>query len=176
MPYKNFLSVFLYTIITLLLGKPEGGLQLNKIVELLKKIPTTYYNWKQRNEKLNNFLESCKNNADKLNNIDKNVTHLKQELNVVKDEVDSLEKQINQVNGRLETIGAGTKMELFDTLHNWRIILVVEKGWASPAEKREVEEIYRIYHDGLKGNGQGEKYYKEIMALPESEEELQMRR
>lgn len=63
-------------------------------------------------------------------------------------------------------------MELFDTLHNWRIILVAHRGWATPAEKREVEEIYHIYHNELGGNGQGQRYYEEIMMLPESEEEM----
>jgi len=44
-------------------------------------------------------------------------------------------------------------MELFDTLHNWRVILVVEKKWASAAEKKEVENIWRVYHEELGGNG-----------------------
>ena len=65
-------------------------------------------------------------------------------------------------------------MELFDTLHSWRINLVIQKKWASPSEKREVEEVYRVYHDELHGNGQGERYYNEIMTLPESEEEYEL--
>jgi len=59
-------------------------------------------------------------------------------------------------------------MELFDTLYNWKKILVDERGWASEAEKKEVKEIYEVYHDGLDGNGQGEVYFKQIMALPET--------
>ena len=31
----------------------------------------------------------------------------------------------------------------------------------------EIEHIYHIYHDQLGGNGQGEKYYKDIKALEE---------
>ena len=27
--------------------------------------------------------------------------------------------------------------------------------------------IYEVYHNGLDGNGQGEVYFKQIMALPE---------
>jgi hypothetical protein len=67
-------------------------------------------------------------------------------------------------------------MELFETLHNWRELLVVRRGWASPEEKKEVMEIYTIYHDKLNGNGNGERYYKEIIALPESLEELEARK
>lgn len=62
-------------------------------------------------------------------------------------------------------------MELFETLHNWHQLLVVKRGWATVLEKKEVEEIYTIYHDELNGNGNGERYYKEILALPESKEE-----
>lgn len=145
---------------------------MNKVLELFKKIPISYYNWKKRNENLSAFLEDSKSNAAQLTHIDQTVTSLQSELSELGDHVDILEQQMSQVNGRLETIGAGTKMELFDTLHNWRTTLVVQKKWASPAEKREVEEIFRIYHDELKGNGQGERYYNEIIALPESEEEL----
>ena len=66
-------------------------------------------------------------------------------------------------------------MELFDTLHNQRMFLVVNKKWASAAEKKEVKDIWQVYHEELGGNGQGEHYYNEIMALPESEEELKQR-
>ena len=58
-------------------------------------------------------------------------------------------------------------MELFDTLYNWKKILVDERKWASAAEKREVNDIYSVYHDGLNGNGQGKVYFEQIMALPE---------
>ena len=58
-------------------------------------------------------------------------------------------------------------MELFDTLYHWKQILVDDRGWASEAEKREVKDIYEVYHDGLNGNGQGEVYYNEIITLPE---------
>ena len=37
-------------------------------------------------------------------------------------------------------------MELFDTLYHWKKMLC-ERGWATAAEKHEVEEIYKIYHD-----------------------------
>ena len=44
-----------------------------------------------------------------------------------------------------------------------------------PEEKKEIAEIYTIYHDKLSGNGNGERYYKEIIELPESPEELKAR-
>jgi hypothetical protein len=51
-------------------------------------------------------------------------------------------------------------MELFDTLYHWKKILVDERKWASAAEKKEVNDIYEVYHEGLKGNGQGKVYYE----------------
>ena len=69
-------------------------------------------------------------------------------------------------------------MELFETLHNWRQLLVVKRGWASPEETKEITEIYTIYHDKLNGNGNGERYYKEIIELSDivkfSEDELEI--
>ena len=42
---------------------------------------------------------------------------------------------------------------------------------AANEQKKEVEEIFLIYNKKLHGNGNGERYYQKIIALPESEEE-----
>lgn len=143
-----------------------------KIIQFFKKIPTLYYNWKKRNEQLSTFLTESINNRERLEHIDETVTDLSVNVQNIEENVTSVENEVNQVNERLRIIGRGTMMELFDTLHNWRVYLVINKKWASPFEKREVDAVYKIYHDDLHGNGQGERYYNEIMALPESEEEL----
>lgn len=148
---------------------------MKKFLAFLKKIPNIYYRWKNRNEKLEAFLQDTGKNREQLNNIGTAVTNLQTDLTTVKSKVTSLEQSVDQINGRIETLGRGTKMELFDTLHNWRVILVVEKKWASAAEKKEVENIWEVYHEELGGNGQGERYYNEIMALPESAEELELK-
>lgn len=145
---------------------------MKKLLAFLKRIPNIYYRWKNRNEKLDEFLQDSGRNREQLTHIDNAVTNLQTDLTTVKSQVTSLEQHIDQINGRIETLGRGAKMELFDTLHNWRVILVAEKKWASAAEKKEVENIWKVYHEELGGNGQGERYYNEIMALPESEEEL----
>ena len=72
------------------------------------------------------------------------------------------------MNERLEVIGRGTKIELLETLYRWRKLLV-ERGWRTKEETKEVEELYGLYHKKLEGNGQGTSYYDEIMALPEKE-------
>lgn len=42
---------------------------------------------------------------------------------------------------------------------------VLDHAEISSADKHEVEEIYRYYHDELGGNGEGSRMYREIMAL-----------
>lgn len=97
-------------------------------------------------------------------------------FNTRTDELRALQQDVKMMISHLDTVKHGTKMELFETLHNWRQLLVVKRGWATVEEKKEVEEIYTIYHDELNGNGNGERYYKEILALPESKEEMEARR
>lgn len=143
-----------------------------KFWELLKKIPESYYNWKKRNEQLQAFLNQCGNSKQQLEIIGRNIDKVGSSVNHLAEHMNKIDRQINSINATMATVSRGTKMELFNTLHTWREILVVQKKWASQAEKREVEEIFHIYHDELKGNGQGERYYNEIIALPESEEEL----
>ena len=45
------------------------------------------------------------------------------------------------------------------------------QGYCSLADKEEVERAYLLYHDKWNGNGQGTRYYKAIMALPEHPEQ-----
>ena len=107
-------------------------------------------------EWLSNAHESC----TKIDGITNAVTTLTKDVEKIGAKVDSLTADIKHINGRLEIIGKGTKMELFDTLYNWKKILVDDRGWASEAEKKEVKEIYEVYHDGLHGNGQGKVYFE----------------
>ena len=119
-------------------------------------------------EKIKKFLDESSNNCQKLTRIDDKLDVLQGTIDNVSNKVDGLENEINRINGRLEVIGTGTKMELFDTLYHWKQILGT-RGWKTAAEMREVEEIYKVYHDGLGGNGQGQAYYEQIKALPEKE-------
>lgn len=148
---------------------------VKKIWGFLQKIPNAYYNWKKRNEDLTKFLANADANCSNIAHINHSIDKLTGSITIINDKIDRLKNQMVEMNGRMEIIGHGTKMELFETLLNFREEFVVRRGWASAAEKRDVEEIYTIYHDQLKGNGQGEQYYKEIIALPESLEELTRR-
>ena len=72
------------------------------------------------------------------------------------------------MDSRLEVIGRGTKIELLETLYRWRKLLV-DRGWKTKEEMKEVQELYEIYNKKLNGNGHGTAYYHDIEALPERE-------
>lgn len=143
---------------------------IKKIKDFFKNIFNSYYIWRKRNERIDALLS---NYTDTLNKI----SSLQEDFNSFKNQFNELKNNVNSVIFRLDVIKQGTRIELFDTLHNWRELLVVKKGWATPEEKKEVQEIYLLYSgDELKGNGNGDRYYNEIITLPESEEEMEARR
>ena len=45
-----------------------------------------------------------------------------------------------------------------------------QQGYCSIEDKKDIQDEYELYHDGLGGNGAGTRYYNAIMALPEDEE------
>lgn len=141
---------------------------MGKVAEIFKGIPGAYYDWRKRNEKIDKLLDNYTNTLDKL-------SELQEVFSTRTEELRSLQSDVRILISNLDTVKHGTKMELFETLHNWHELLVVKRGWATALEKKEVEEIYTIYHDKLEGNGNGERYYKDILALPESKEEMEAR-
>lgn len=140
-----------------------------KLGAFLKSVPDLLYTWRQRNEKLDGLLSSYIQYIDKLEAVGSSIDKVDKRIG-------ELEKKVETVIEDLNPVKHGTKMELFETLHNWRQLSVVKRGWATAEEKKEIEEIYTIYHDKLGGNGNGERYYKEILALPESEEEKEAKK
>ena len=128
---------------------------MGKVADFFKAIPSAYYDWRKRNEKIDALLDNYNSTLDLL-------TKLQSNFDVRTHELRALQSDVRTIISLLDTVTNGTKMELFETLHNWRELLVVKRGWASPEEKKEITEIYTIYHDKLNGNGNGERYYKEI--------------
>ena len=141
---------------------------MSKFWDFINHLGAAHKKRLERNIKMDEFLNDSKRVREKIQEFGSDMKYLKNTVDSIDNKVNSLEGEINHINGRLEIIGSGTKMELFDTLHHWKQLLT-QRGWATAAEKHEVEEIYKIYHDGLGGNGQGEHYYRQIMDLPEKE-------
>ena len=139
---------------------------MSKVADFLKDFFNFFYRVRLRSEKIDCLLDNHEESLSAIKDI-------KQNIETLQNRIDGIQTQINDIIPHLDAIKHGTKMELFETLHNWLVLLVVKRGWASPEEKKEVEEIYVIYHNQLSGNGNGERYYKEIIALPESKEEME---
>lgn len=140
---------------------------MSKFGEFLKHFKNKYDEEQKRLMRMDKFLDKAEENNEKLQAATTAITNISGKIQDIEDKVDKLQTHVNKMDEALDTIGRGTKMELFDTLYHWKKILVDDRGWASEAEKHEVKEIYEVYHDGLKGNGQGEVYYKEMIKLPE---------
>ena len=141
---------------------------MSKFWDFINHIGKKHREAVERRIKMDEFLNGSRDNCLRITEIKDDMKYLRETVGNIDAKVNNLESDIDHINGRLEIIGSGTKMELFDTLYHWKKMLC-ERGWATPAEKHEVEEIYKIYHDGLGGNGQGEHYYQQIIALPEEE-------
>ena len=103
--------------------------------------------------RMDKFLDRAEENNEKLHEMIAAVDNLSGKMCKVESKVDKLQDHVTHIDGRLAIIGEGTKMELFDTLYHWKKILVDDRGWASAVEKKEVKDIYEVYHDGLDGNG-----------------------
>lgn len=140
---------------------------MSKFSDFFLHFKKRYDDEQRRLARMDRFLDKAEETEDKVRDMTHTVENLGGQINEIGKKVDKLQDHVDHMEGRLGIIGEGTKMELFDTLYHWKKILVDERGWASPAEKKEVTEIYEVYHNGLKGNGQGEVYYKEIIKLPE---------
>ena len=116
---------------------------------------------------MDKFLDRAEQNNETLQGVVSSVDKISGQVSELQDTVNALQNHVTHIDGKLAIIGEGTKMELFDTLYHWKKILVDERRWASAAEKKEVNDIYEVYHEGLNGNGQGKVYYEQIMNLPE---------
>jgi len=133
---------------------------MSKLAEFFKHFKNRYDEEQKRLMRMDRFLDKAEENSDKLKDVVSAVDNLSGQVSEIKTKVDKLQNHMTHIDGRLAIIGEGTKMELFDTLYNWKKILVDDRGWASAAEKKEVKDIYEVYHEGLKGNGQGKVYFE----------------
>ena len=125
---------------------------MSKFVDYLNKLGERHRKRIEREIKMDEFLNGSKDNCLRINEISRDVKSLASTIDTINTKVGGLEKEIDHINGRLQVIGAGTQMELFDTLYHWKKILT-ERGYVTSLELKEIERIYHIYHDELGGNG-----------------------
>jgi len=126
---------------------------MSKLGDFFKHFKEKYDEEQKRYIRMDKFLDRAEENNEKLKEVATTVNTLSGQVSEIKTKVDNLQNHMTHIDGRLSIIGEGTKMELFDTLYGWKKILVDDRGWASAAEKKEVKDIYEVYHEGLHGNG-----------------------
>ena len=141
---------------------------MSKLAEFFLGFKKRYDAQVIRNEKMDEFLSSAKENFDKIGEMNTTVTSLDTKVTNLETQVNNLQGQMTDMSDRLEIIGKGTKIELLETLHRWKKLLV-DRGWKTKEEMKEVKDLYELYNKKLDGNGQGTQYYHEIEALPEKE-------
>ena len=134
-------------------------------LKFLKKIGdffTGLFNVASYNEqqtKVNNSLNSI---AEQMKNINTSLNNNTAATN-------SLTTKIGLLEGDIAKIKDGLQIELFGSLQALHTRLV-DQHFATVEEKREAELYYTQIHN-LGKDGWSEKYYKEIIAMPESREE-----
>ena len=106
---------------------------MSKVADFLKDFFNFFYRVRVRSEKIDRLLDNHEESLSAIKDI-------KQNIETLQNRIDGIQTQINDIIPHLDAIKHGTKMELFETLHNWFVLLVVKRGWASPEEKKEVEE------------------------------------
>ena len=121
-----------------------------------------------RNQKMDDFLSTAKDNFSKIDKMSTSITDLSKQVGALETKVGSLQDTVANMDERLEVVGRGTKIELLETLYRWHKLLM-ERGWKTKEEMKEIKDLYEIYNKKLEGNGQGTKYYHDIEALPERE-------
>lgn len=145
---------------------------MSKVGDFFLHFKKKYDDEQRRLARMDRFLDRAEQTEDAVKDMTRTVSQLSGQMSDIGSKVDRLQEHVNHIDGQLEIIGKGTKIELFNTLYNWKKRLVDARGWASEPEKKEVKEIYEVYHDGLDGNGQGEVYFNLIMGLPENDPKI----
>ena len=112
------------------------------------------------------YADNQKATNDALERIDAHLKALQYGQNIQMGKMDAVTKEIGVMK-------EGLQVELFESLQQLHDRLQV-KRWASLEEKQDAKRYYDQIHN-LGKDGWSERYYKEILELPESREELYSR-
>lgn len=112
------------------------------------------------------YTDNQKATNDALERIDAHLKALQDGQNIQMGKMDAVTKEIGVMK-------EGLQVELFESLQQLHDRLQI-KRWASLEEKQDAKRYYDQIHN-LGKDGWSERYYKEILELPESREELYSR-
>lgn len=112
------------------------------------------------------YADNQKATNDALERIDAHLKALQDGQNIQMGKMDAVTKEIGVMKEGLQVELFESLQQLHDRLHT--------KRWASLEEKQDAKRYYDQIHN-LGKDGWSERYYKEILDLPESREELYSR-
>lgn len=81
--------------------------------------------------------------------------------------LENLEKAKARNSKDIAVLTQAIKYCLLNTLYSFWREYVHHQGYATMEQKKYVSDIYKVYHNELNGNNIGEKYFGDIMDLPE---------
>ena len=81
--------------------------------------------------------------------------------------LENLEKAKARNSKDIAVLTQAIKYCLLNTLYSFWREYVHHQGYATMEQKKYVSDIYKVYHNELNGNNIGEKYFSDIMDLPE---------
>lgn len=75
------------------------------------------------------------------------------------------DKILNLHTDQLKAVGDAAKEELGKTLEEMHALFIVQ-GYVTSQQLKEFEKKYKVYHEGLDGNGVIEKFHDDVISLP----------
>lgn len=147
---------------------------MGNFLTALRLVPQTILEWHDKQKEEESLLKKCDAVIDSFQELRLEAANRDREIQSIKNDVKDLKEMVSTLSIKLGATQEGVKKELGETLHQWHE-LGVKRGWMSKAEKDEITEIYNIYCKRLNGNGIGQFYYDELVKLPESEEEKELK-
>ena len=116
------------------------------------------------------YTENQKKTNDALETISKELANLQKTQDELRRGQEQYLVKIDGLTTQVEVLKEGLQVELFESLQNLHERLLI-KRWATSEEKQDAKRYYDRIHN-LGKDGWSQRYYDEIMKLPESREEL----
>ena len=117
------------------------------------------------------YSDTQKKYEKALQSISQTLTNINSTLDSFRIRLEEVSASQTSVKNDMEKVKSGLQKELFQSLQQLHERLYINKKWATPAEKAEAKLYYDEIHN-MGQDGWSDKYFNEIIGLPESERDL----
>lgn len=149
--------------------------KVEKGLSLFKKIGNWYYGARIRKDRIDKLIDQYEElEAEKKDLQQQDVDLIKQMVDITAtvQEIESKLSCLGSIDKNIEMVKKGLQKSLLFSLRGIHFELVYQRKWATAQEKKEFCETYKAYH-ALGENGVADKYFKEVMDLPERQPEVE---